>query len=698
MTLQRLSLPASLAFAIAGASGGTALAAPVACAGGTLDIMAVSDTPFSLPTFNVGQQTTLTAMTTGFTASSFAWTIPEPHIKDYNEDLGTKLSPAPAAPIPWSTTPLAPADLAAPSVKFYWKPSPAQVHPLNGGPEARVVTLTVTPTGGGSCSASATFMIERNMTMADKQPESLYTSTHRATTTTNGGFGRVVDEHIYWHQFVGGGPVGSWRQFLAWHGYFLRRFDQWRTEFGYPAVDPWYPGRPLPTGPAFDHPASLRLAFDPAANRIPTYFTIAGGTASDFDGQKKLADYTTVDAFSDSFEGSYHGQVHCNIGVGSSVPGAFFATSGPTFGSMCMASSPKDPMFWRWHGFIDTLYRNHCKLRGITCHSGPDPASDPWIGDNDADVIANGNLPSPAPHWLSPDIWNRRSEVTTDECIPRIPPPDLTTVGGVTRNCGSSADHENPATGVTNFLYARIRNTRPGATPKVYAEVAVYIANASTGLSWPADFSMLPESRQFITLHLQPGQVTDIGPLPWIPPSPTPSDHFCIYVRILGVQEGPLVEGTNVDTNVADSNSISWRNLKIVTTASDAKTMKFGVRNVRDAGAGQLALQIDITPELFAPGKVVLRFDTALQRAFERGQGRMEGINEDAAGVFTLTAPRARVSALSLPPRQQGVAAIELAGAGPEAEGEVQVTQSSAAGVDGGVTLRVVKRNGARPD
>ncbi|HEV8611031.1 MAG TPA: tyrosinase family protein [Thermoanaerobaculia bacterium] len=664
-------------------------AAPVPCAGGTLDFTTVSDTPFTLPTFNVGQKTTLTAVTTGFTATSFSWTIPGPHIKDYNDDLGTQLTVPPATPLTWSTTPLAAADLAATPVSFYWKPSAAQIHPLNGGPEARVVSLTVTPSGGGSCTSSATFMIERNMTNSDKQPEDFYTSTHRALTETNVGFGHVVDEHIYWHQFVGSGPVGNWRQFLAWHGYFLRRFDQWRAEFGYSAVTPWYPGRPLPTGPAFDHPASLRLAFNPDSNRIPTYYTIAGGTAADFGGQTKLADYPTVDAFSGSFEGSYHGQVHCNIGPAT---GGFFDTSGPGFGSMCRASSPKDPMFWRWHGLIDTMYRNHCKLRGITCHSGPDATSDPWMGDNDPDIAANGNVPSLSPRWLSPDIWNRRTEVTTDACIPRDPPPNLNTVGGVTRECGSSAEHENPVAGVTNYLYATLRNTRPGPTRNVYAEVAVYIANASTGLAWPADFTLLPQSRQFITLHLEPAQVTDIGPLPWTPPSPAPADHWCLYIRVLSVQEAPLVEGLSVDTNVANSNSIAWRNLKIVEPGGDAAdSAMFLVRNIRE-GEERLELQLEVAPALLRTGRLVFRLDETLRRAFTTGQGKVEGLRMTEPGVFTVTSAKSRIAGIRLAARRQGAATVRLYGSDRTGEGDVQVTQISSKGVDGGVTLRVAKK------
>jgi hypothetical protein len=685
MTLRQLSLCGPPILALVFSS--SAFAAPVSCAGGTLDFTAVSDTPFTLPTFNVGQKTTLTAVTTGFTATSHSWTIPGPHIKDYNEDLGTKLFPVPATPLAWSTTPISAADLAAPAVSFYWKPSPAQIHPLMGGPEARVVSLTVTHSGGGNCTSTATFMIERNMSNRDKQPEDFYTSTHRAPTTTNPGFGYVVDEHIFWHQFVGGGPVGNWRQFLAWHGYFLRRFDEWRAEFGYAKVAPWYPGRPLPTGPAFDHPASLRLSFNPTNNRIPTYYTIAGGTSSD-SGRTKLADYATLNAFSDSFEFSYHGQVHCNIGPAFSGDD-FFGTSGPRFGSMCLASSPKDPMFWRWHGFIDTMYRNYCRLRAITCHGAPDLASDPWMGDNAADIAANGSVPSPSPHWLSPDIWNRRTEVTTDACIPRQPPPNLNTVGGVTRDCGSEADHENPMAGTTNFLYATLRNTREPAQ-NVYAEVAVYIANASTGLSWPTDFTLLPESRQLITLHLEPGQVTDIGPLPWVPPSPSPSDHWCIYIRVLSVQEAPLVEGVNVDTNVANGNSIAWRNLKVVNSAEERKMARFIVRNIQEE-VERLDLRFDVGQGLFEVGRVLINLDDGLQRGLAAGQGEVTGLRKVREGVFTLTKPKALIRGFRFDPRQQGVATVELeAPAGARTKGEIQLTQISSHGEDGGITLRVV--------
>ena len=117
----------------------TATADPCA-SGGSLTVTASANSltlsPVVATTFNFGEHVILTATPSGFTIATYAWTIDGPTIKDYNEDLGTQTSPALAAPIPWSTTALAAADLAAASVSFYWVPNAAQFEP-NDGPFSR---------------------------------------------------------------------------------------------------------------------------------------------------------------------------------------------------------------------------------------------------------------------------------------------------------------------------------------------------------------------------------------------------------------------------------------------------------------------------------------------------------------------------------------------------------------------------------
>jgi Common central domain of tyrosinase len=673
----------------------SAMAAPCA-SGGSLTITASADSlalsPVAATTFNFGEHVIVTAAASGFTIASYAWTIDGPNIKDYSEDLGTETSPSPAAAVPWSTTPLAAADLAAPSVGFYWVPTAGQFEP-NNGPFSRNVSLTVAKTGGGNCAVSATYTVERSETNIARQAEDFYTSNHRVPTATIAGDGHVVDEHIFWHFNIDGDlSFPQWMHFLAWHGEFVRRFDLWRQEFGYNKVVPWYPGRPLPTGPQFDADAGLRLSlYVPDNNRIPTYYTLTGGTVNDSNlagTHKKLADYASLDDFTSSFEGSYHGTVHCNIGAHG---GSFFETSGPNFGSMCLASSPKDPMFWRWHGFIDLMYRNYCALHSCPSPSPADPAADPWMADNPTDITDNGTVPSPGLHYISPDIWNRRTQLTTDACVGPIDSyGDHVTSGGVVRNCGTSADHENPVSGVTNYLYGTLRNTRPDSPRVVYVEVGAYYALASTGLHYPTDFTMVPEARQFLAVFLEPGTTTSIGPIPWTPPTlPPANDHWCLYLRVLSVQATPPVETMNIDADVANNNDLAWRNIKVVAPGDTSPPSFFIVRNI-GRETQPLALHFEVPEQLLnSPSTIHVTLDAALERALKEGRGTMQGLKADGKGGFVLTGPKGEITGLQLAARGEGHVKVQLGPVKPTVRGDINIIQTSRTGVDGGVTIRL---------
>src|SRR5258708_1971892 len=202
-------------------------ASPVACGAGSIDFDARSNDPaIPLTSFNVGQLVTVNALPVGIAPSAFAWVIDGPHMKDYDERVGTTATGP--MPIAWSTSALAAADLAAPSVSFYWKPSPSQIHPLNGGAVTRTVTLNVT-LGGSVCTVSQTFSLERNNTDITKQAEDFYTRNHRAPAEMDLTKGRVLDDHIEWHTVFGTRIL----TFLPWHHEFIARFNNWRAEFGY---------------------------------------------------------------------------------------------------------------------------------------------------------------------------------------------------------------------------------------------------------------------------------------------------------------------------------------------------------------------------------------------------------------------------------------------------------------------------------
>lgn len=694
----------------------TADAAPVPCLGGTIDISAASDSLSVAPvvgtTFNVGQRTTLSAIASGFTPSSYAWTISGPvNLRDYEERVGNVASGS----IAWSATPLVPADLAAASVSLYWKPSAGLTHPGNT-PETRTATLTV---NGGACAVTVSLTIERNTADAGRQAIDFYTSNHRSAAETNPAKGRVIDDHMEWHQISG----SRLYPFLAWHGEFLRRFNSWRVEFGYPPETAWNPGTALVGGTEYQH-SPRQASFDPliaatptyGANQIPTYYTIAGGTDATgrprptgftgpwpAGGENSLDDYSVFNAFQNQFEFSWHGAPHCNIGTFDATGStSFFVGSGPYFGSMCFASSPKDPIFWRWHGFIDLLYKNHCHVRGLACQSPADAATDLWMADNAADLAANGAPPSPSPRWISPDVWNRRTEPACTYSAGTSAAGQHPN-SGVARDCGDSGDHENPLAGVENYLYVTLRNDRPSAARVAYAEVAIYIAPAATGLSWPADFTQLPQSRQLITLNLEPGQTTDIGPLRWVPPNPTPSDHFCLYVRILSPQDALNDLGSdevaNVDTNTANHNSIAWRNVTVAPAGSSSFMSMFQMRNIGETGDAGLTLRVDAPQGLLDNTRLAVALDPALARAWggqgegfkilEREELRAFGDLGAAKRAVLITSATATLTGIKLRPREAGAVAVSAQGvAGPIPLKEpIHFTQISSKGVDGGVSV-----------
>jgi hypothetical protein len=674
------------------------LSAAVPCGTGTLDFTHGSDTPQTGTLFNVGQKVILTAQAVGVAPSLYTWTVAGPGLRDYNERIGSTSTSS--AVIPWSTTPLPPT-LTGASISFYWKPSPTtQVHPSNGGPVNRQVTLVATLSGGGTCTVVRTFSVERNATDATKQAVDFYTSTHRAAGEPNAQKGVVIDDHAEWHSV----PATQLLPFLPWHREFIARFDHWLAEFGYPAVEPWDPGTPIPVGPDIDH-AVRQTTYAPAANRIPTWFTMAGGAPAASGGQKRLFAYTSLMSFSDDFEYNWHPTPHCNVGP--------FNNFGPDiFASMCYFSSPKDPLFFRWHKFVDHVYANYCGVRSLTCAPGPAPASDAWIGDNAADIAANGATPSPAPHYISPDVWNRTSSAA---CTPVVNRPGRPT--DPPRDCGSGADHENPVAGVTNFLYATLRNDRPGAAMVGYVEVAIYVANASSGLAWPTDFGgapagiPLPETRQFITLNLQPGQSVDIGPLPWTPPNPSPSDHWCAYIRVLSVQAPlGLTETASVDANTGGSNSIAWKNLKIVTVgppvppgsggvgAQGADRAAFIVRNTATRTA-QVELAIEL-PERFArAGAVQVDLGRLAARWVQAG-ARGEGIRRRGDSLW-VTGRRAVIAGIPMQPREaQGITMRFQSAERMGRDEDVLVTQRVNGVMAGGMQFRLrdARPGGGRAD
>jgi Subtilase family len=162
----------------------------------------------------------------------------------------------------------------------------------------------------------------------------------------------------------------------------------------------------------------------------------------------------------------------------------------------------------------------------ITC-----PLADLWHKDLPADTGVEPN-PVASPMWTSPDIWIRNV-------------------------ADAGLAHQNPEYGQPNAIYGYIRN-RGTVTPQ-NVRVEYWLANASTGLNWPANWTFV--GAVYVSGPAPGGSVV-LPPVMWTPPN---IGHFCMVSRIVSAQD-PMTfpEGTNISLNTQNNNNIVWRNLNIV--------------------------------------------------------------------------------------------------------------------------------------
>jgi hypothetical protein len=227
------------------------------------------------------------------------------------------------------------------------------------------------------------------------------------------------------------------------------------------------------------------------------------------------------------------------------------------------------------------------------CNSAP--ATDVMMRDNSSDI--NGSIPSVGTMWLSPDVWNRMMS------------------DGMT-------GHQNPEFGQPNYLYMNLRNLSVTETAEA-TSMDVWLAPASTGLSWPDDFS-------YVGRHTVPNMgaasIRQVGPLQWNPPNPMPSDHFCFYVRVVNPQDPvTFAEVSSVGTNARNSNNLVWRNINVVDILSTT-SVTFLARNLSGDDA-DIDIELSIPDELLQDGTVGIALSETLMDSWQRNKGKSEGLS-----------------------------------------------------------------------
>jgi hypothetical protein len=133
--------------------------------------------------------------------------------------------------------------------------------------------------------------------------------------------------------------------------------------------------------------------------------------------------------------------------------------------------------------------------------------------------------------WTSPDIWVRNQ----DDGIPQ---------------------HENPELGQRNYIHVEVRNRSTVTAASV--PVAVYVANASVGLTWPAQWTLVGTA----TVTNVPAGGSAIAKVTW---SPSGTGHFCLVARLLAPDD-PMTfpETADITYNTRQNNNVVWRNVNVI--------------------------------------------------------------------------------------------------------------------------------------
>jgi hypothetical protein len=171
-------------------------------------------------------------------------------------------------------------------------------------------------------------------------------------------------QHHLWHQSMAVDAPDYGSKFLAFHRDYIQAFDDWRAQHGLAALLPWDPATPIPT--ALAHPG--RLTSDPSAIdplcRLPPWLTRDGGAQQERDpefGAANLGEFTSANQLGlaiDSQTGrSWHRRVHTTIGGDM---GGFLR-------------NPYDPVFWRFHRFVDDVWKAYDQAQAPAPASGGAP-------------------------------------------------------------------------------------------------------------------------------------------------------------------------------------------------------------------------------------------------------------------------------------------------------------------------------------
>lgn len=167
----------------------------------------------------------------------------------------------------------------------------------------------------------------------------------------------------------------------------------------------------------------------------------------------------------------------------------------------------------------------------------PARAVDLWIGDSPTDL---GAIPSPPPHWTSPDIWVRNL--------------------GPANGDNPGDGHQEPIIGQTNYMYVNVHNRGASGSTAGTFSVEGFHCNPGTGMLWPTDFTSM--GTLVIAQAIPAGGFVQVGPFLW---TPTVLNHECLLAIVHGADDpsvtANLIGPVAHDQLVRFDNNVGQRNV-----------------------------------------------------------------------------------------------------------------------------------------
>jgi hypothetical protein len=213
-------------------------------------------------------------------------------------------------------------------------------------------------------------------------------------------------------------------------------------------------------------------------------------------------------------------------------------------------------------------------------------------------------------------------------------------------------DHQNPVSGAPNFIYVKLHNGGPTIT----GNLEVYIANASTMLRWPVDWTQI--ATRSITLN---NLTTSIIEFEWTAGPVT--GHYCMMARwVASTDPMTFPETDDINQNTRQNNNIIWRNMNIVDLSiAGLITVVFEIERKTE---NPMLLEFSdsaLFPHepFYKKGRVIITLDSLTFNAWKKGGSISSGLKRDGKR-FLLTSPNASMANIMLSPKYKGKIKIEF--------------------------------------